>query len=138
MAARTLSRRALREQHDQAEIIEQKTTETAESEAQETKPKKTRVRKVAVKKPATEKAPPKPRARKKAVKVQPRMFARWAVCDGGFKRIAVFEYKQRADADAKLVKLREEKKGPFFLQLVKDPYDPPLVESVPPVESATV
>jgi len=133
MAARTLSRRALREQHDQAEIFEQKATETDQSEAQETKPKKTRVRKAAVKKPATEKAPPKPRARKKAVKVPPRRFARWVVCDGGFKRIAVFEYKQRADADAKLIQLREEKKGPFFLQLVKDAYDPPLVESVPTV-----
>jgi hypothetical protein len=141
MASRTLSRRALREQHEQAEAIEQQTPEEAESSddgedaAEEVKIKKPRARKASAKKPAAAKAPAKPRARKKAVKVPPRMFARWAVCDGGFKRVAVFEYKQRADADAKLIQLREERKGPFFLQLVKDPYDPPVaeVEAVPAV-----
>jgi ribosomal protein L17 len=133
MATRTLSRRALREQHDQTEIIEQESTETTESQAPETKVKKTRVRKEATKKPAAVKAPAKPRARKKAVKVPPRLVARWAVCDGGFKRVAVFDYKDRAGADSKLIQLREDKKGPFFLQLVKDPYDPPVVVPVPAV-----
>jgi hypothetical protein len=56
------------------------------------------------------------------------MFARWAVCDGGMKRIAVFEYKDRAGADAKLAELRERKTGTFFVQLVKDPYEPPVAE----------
>ncbi len=133
MATRTLSRRALREQNDRAEINEQEKTETDEAEPLETKVKKTRVRKSADKKPAKVKVPAKPRARKKAAKIPPRMFARWAVCDGGFKRVAVFEYKARADADAKLIQLREDKKGPFFLQLIKDPYDPPVVEPVPAV-----
>lgn len=138
MAARTLSRRALREQHDQAEVLDQQAEEeTADVEteepAEEVKPKKTRVRKAAVKKPGAAKAPAKPRARKKTAKVAPRMFARWAVCDGAFKRVAVFDYKQRADADAKLIQLREEKKGPFFLQMVKDPFDPPVVEAFPAV-----
>jgi hypothetical protein len=128
-----MSRRALREQHDQAEIIEQETTETTEPQASETKPKKTRVRKAAAKKLPGEKAPPKPRARKKAAKVSPRMYARWAVCDGGFKKVAIFEYKDRAGADSKLIQLREEKKGPFFIVLIRDAYDPPEVEAIPAI-----
>jgi hypothetical protein len=47
------------------------------------------------------------------------------VCDNGAKRVAVFEYKDRADADAKLADVRERKPGTYYLQLVKDPYDPP-------------
>jgi hypothetical protein len=75
------------------------------------------------------KAPAKPRTpRKKAVKVPPRMFAHWAVCDGGLKRVAVFDYKDHAAAEAKLAAIREQKKGPFCLLLVKDPYDPPASE----------
>jgi hypothetical protein len=133
MAARTLSRRALREQHDRAEIIEQKNPINKDVPVPETKAKKTRARQAAVAKPPKVKAPSKPRARKKAVKAPARLYARWAVCDGGFKRVAVFEYKDRAGADAKLTQLREDKKGPFFLQLIKDPYNPPAVEPVPAI-----
>jgi cell division septation protein DedD len=134
MATRTISRRALREQNDQAEQNEQEEVEEADDATDEDKPaKKPRARKPSTKKPATAKAPAKPRARKKATKVPPRQVARWAVCDGAFKRIAVFEYKERAEADAKLIQLREEKKGPFFLQMVKDPYNPPEPEAIPAV-----
>jgi hypothetical protein len=135
MATRTLSRRALREQHDKAELNEQKKTESKEppTPEMEIKVKKTRVRKSSATKSATEKVAAKPKTRKKAVKVPPRMYARWAVCDGGLKRVALFEYKDRAGADSKLIQLREDKKGPFFIQLVKDLYDPPSVEPVPAV-----
>ena len=136
MAGRLLNRRALRDEHDQSEQIDQEPAEgddADESPEPAAKVKKPRTRKVAVAKPAGVKAPAKPRVRKKAVKVPPRMFARWAVCDGGLKRVAVFEYKDRAGADAKLAQLQEQKKGPFFLQLVKDPYDPPAEEAVPAV-----
>src|SRR5262249_17386189 len=78
-------------------------------------------------------APAKPRARKRAAKEPPRMFARWAVCDNGMKRVAVFEYKDRAGADAKLAEVRERKSGTFFLLLGKDPYDPPAAEPEPVV-----
>jgi len=40
--------------------------------------------------------------------------------------LGIEESKAR-DADAKLAQLREEKKGPFVMQLVKDPYEPPEV-----------
>lgn len=83
------------------------------------------------KKAAKTKAPAKPRARKKAVKVPERTFARWAVCDNAAKRVAVFEYKDRAGADAKLAEVREWKAGTFFIVLVKDPYDPLTEPAVP-------
>lgn len=133
MATRTLSHRALRVQHDQALKNEQKKTDTNNSSETEVKAKKPRVRKIAASKVAGEKLPAKPRARKKAAKVPPRMFARWAVCDGGLKRLAFFEYKDRSGADARLIQLQEQKKGPFFILLVKEPYDPPAAESVPAV-----
>jgi hypothetical protein len=129
MARRTLSRRALRDQHDGADGGEQEHDEDSgdgeEGSATEKGLKKPRVRKTAAK-PKTAKGPAKPRApRKKTVKVPPRMFAKWAVCDNGMKRVAVFEYKDRAGADAKLAELRERKTGFFCLQLVKDAYVPP-------------
>jgi cell division protein FtsN len=127
----------MRDQHDQAEEIEQsEETETTDETADEsdetpkTKTKKTRTRKAATAKPAKEKAPAKPRARKKAVKVPPRVFARWAVCDNGMKRIALFEYKDRAIADAKLIEMKERKPGTFFIVLVKEAYVPPEPEPV--------
>ena len=61
------------------------------------------------------------------------MFARWAVWDNGMKRVAVFEYRDRAGADARLAQMQERKSGTFCLQLVKDPYDPPAPEAAPAV-----
>ena len=139
MAGRVLSRRALRDEHDQAERAEpaDEPTEIDEPSDDGAGVKRPRARKAArpaaAKPPKEPKPPAKPRVRKKAVKVPPRMFARWAVCDGGLKRVAVFEYKDRVGADAKLAQLQEQKKGPFFLQLVKDPYEPPAEEAVPAV-----
>jgi len=125
MAGRVLSRRAMREQHDQSEHNDREAAEIDESPAAAAPAvKKPRARKAATP-PAAGQPAAKPRARKKAVKAPPRMFARWAVCDNGMKRVAVFEYKDRAGADAKLAQMLERKSGSFFLQLVKDPYDPP-------------
>lgn len=124
MAGRTLSRRALRDEHDQAEAPEGDDTAADESDAP-APTKKPRARKAATKLAKDPKAPAKPRVRKKTVKVPPRMVARWAVCDGGLKRVAVFEYRDRAGADARLAEYRERKTGTYCLQLVKDPYDPP-------------
>ncbi|MDB5312763.1 MAG: hypothetical protein JWO38_6965 [Gemmataceae bacterium] len=118
----------MREQHDHAEQHDQEASEIDDDSPEpEVKIKKTRARKVAAAKPDGEKPPAKPRARKKTVKAPPRLYARWAVCDGGLKRVAVFEYKDRAGADAKLAQLREQKKGTFVLQLVKDPDAPAAV-----------
>lgn len=130
MASRTLNRRALRAPLDEAKADDQEQDEATGDDADEEseKPvKKPRARKAA--KPKAVKDPNKPRAvRKKKVKEPPRMFARWAVCDNTMKRVAVFEYKDRAGADAKLADLQERKTGTFFLQMVKDPYTPPATE----------
>jgi hypothetical protein len=120
MATRTLNRRALRDQHQATELEEpERDVDELEDDADEDKPKPR-----ARKKAAKAKAPAKPRTRKKD-KVPQRMVARWAVCDNGAKRVAVFEYKDRAGADAKLAEVRERKPGTYYLQLVKDQYDPP-------------
>src|SRR6266542_549570 len=103
VATRTLSRRALRDQNDHAEPDADDADDVPEDdESPAPKAKKARTRKTPVAKLAGEAQPPKPRARKKTVKVLPVMFARWAVCDNGMKRVAVFEYKDRAGADARL------------------------------------
>src|SRR6266545_2969750 len=112
VATRTLSRRALRDQNDHAEPDADDAPEDDESADGDESPA-----------PKAKQA----RARKKAVKVLPVMFARWAVCDNGMKRVAVFEYKDRAGADARLAEVRAQKPGTFFLLLVKDPCDPPAV-----------
>lgn len=140
MAGRVLSRRKLRDEHDLGTRIEEETARGDESPGPEAGVKKPRVRKAtaAKAKPVKVKAPPKPRARKKAVKVPPRMFARWAVCDGGMKRVAVFGYKDRVGADARLAEMVERKPGAYFLLLVKDPYDPPAEEPATDGTVATV
>lgn len=127
MATRTLSRRALRAQNDHVEQAEQADPEDDGDGSPGDTPeaRKPRARKPAAAKSPKAKAPVKPRVRKKVAKVPPRMFARWAVCDGGLKRLAVFEYRDLAAAEVRLADLRERKSGIFVLQLVKDPYTPP-------------
>jgi hypothetical protein len=131
MATRTLNRRALRDQNDAAEAGEAEEDVEADEGAGDEDGPKPRARKKATKASTKPKALAKPRARKKAVKVPERTVARWAVCDNGAKRLAVFEYKDRAGADAKLVEVRERKAGTYYLVLVKDPYEPPAEPAVP-------
>jgi hypothetical protein len=133
MATRTLNRRALRDQHAAEPDEPERGADESEGDADEDDPKPRARKKAAkprAKTPAKAKVPAKPRARKKD-KVPQRMVARWAVFDNGAKRIAVFEYKDRAGADAKLAEVRARKPGTYFLQLVKDPYDPPAAPAGP-------
>lgn len=128
MPPRTLNRRALRDQNDAAEAVDS----DDEIEGEEEDAPKPRVRKKKSNTAKT-KAPAKPRARKKVSKVPSRMFARWAVFDNGLKRVALFEYTDRAGADAKLAHIRASKTGTFFVALVKDPYDPPAEPASVPI-----
>jgi hypothetical protein len=108
MAGRTLNRRVLREQADQAEqlaTIEPGVAPVAIPRARKTKAKTAAVPKV--RKPRAKKAPP-------------RMRARWGVFDGAMKQVAIFDYSERAAADEKLADLLIKKKGSHFLQIVKD------------------
>jgi hypothetical protein len=119
MAGRILNRRELREQADQAE------------------------RAAADRDPAAAgaKAPPKggkakplasPRARNSRPKKAPvRMCARWGVFDGALKRVAIFDYNQRAAAQEKLATLLGKQKGTYCLQIVKEPMPEPTPAEAP-------
>ena len=55
------------------------------------------------------------------LKSPPRMRALWCVYDGGMKEVALFDFNQRAAAEAKLAAMLDKKKGTYFLQIVKQP-----------------
>jgi hypothetical protein len=95
MARKILNRKELREEHDTAE------------------------RSGAVPKAAVKKAPVKRKSRAKVVK-EVRLKAFWGVFNQSLRRIAVFEYSQRAEADKKAADLSESQKSPHFVQLVKE------------------
>jgi hypothetical protein len=107
MAKRTLNRRELRKQADQAEQLETPLSGTTTEGAPAKKAAAPRV-----KKPPRKKAPPRVRVR-------------WGVFDGGMKQVAIFDYNQRAAAEEKLAALLAKNKGPHFLQLVKEPMPEP-------------
>ncbi|HVK17799.1 MAG TPA: hypothetical protein VM533_12690 [Fimbriiglobus sp.] len=129
---RTLDRRNLRDQNEAAEAREKDEDEVEETEEEESDdeggddedaPKKKK--KPAAKKPAVKKAatPKKPAAKRSRVKEPPRMKAVWVVFDNGSKRIKEFPYPQRADAEKFLAEKQEEKKGTFYLSMVKEPIE---------------
>ena len=108
MASRILNRRELRKHADQAE----------QSEAGVSEPAAT----VATPQAAGRKAGTAPKVRKpRKLKTPPRMRALWCVYDGGMKEVALFDYSQRAAAEAKLAVLLGKHKGVYFLQIVKQP-----------------
>lgn len=96
MARKVLNRKELREESDAAE--RQGTT-----------------KRKAAKKTTTA----KPRSRAKVVK-EVRLKAFWGVFSQSLKRVAVFEYSDRASADKKAEELSESQKTPHFVQLVKE------------------
>jgi hypothetical protein len=88
---------------------------SSDDDDDEDAPKKKK-KKVAKPKVAKPKAP----SRKKAVK-EVRMRAKWVVFDNGSKRIKEFEYPNKADAEKFLADKIEEKKGTFYISLIKEP-----------------
>jgi hypothetical protein len=85
-----------------------------EEEAEEEAPKKKKPAKAA-----------KPKTRTRTPKVV-RLKAVWGVFDNSNKRVAVFDYPKRREADEHAAKLASEKKGgsaTFFVQLVKEPME---------------
>jgi hypothetical protein len=123
MARRIRNRRELREQGEQAE--RQEAADSAPLGAEADAPKKG----------GKAKRPAAPRVRKpRPKKAPPRLRARWAVFDGGMKQVAIFDYNQRAAADEKLADLLGRQKGPYFLQIVKEPMPEPAPAEAPPAE----
>ena len=135
MAGRILNRRELRRQSDAAESASAEGAEDEVEAAEEDEEEAEEGEEAAEgseeegdeEAPATKakaKAKAKPKAARKArkPKAAPRMRARWGVFDSSMKRVAVFDYKDRAAADAKVFDLLATKKtGTFFLQMVKEP-----------------
>jgi hypothetical protein len=112
MAGRILNRRELRKQTDLAEQVGAAAPDTAVA----TVPKK----------PGRAKAAAVPRLRKpRPKKALPRMCVHWGVFDACVKRVALFDYNQRAAADEKLAELLARKKGFYYLQPVKEPMPEP-------------
>jgi hypothetical protein len=95
MARKILNRKELREENDAAEQLE------------------------AAPKPAVKKAPAKRKSRAKVAK-EVRLKAFWGVFNQSLRRISLFEYSQRAEADKKAGELSESQKTPHFVQLVKE------------------
>ncbi len=121
MAGRILNRRELRKQAESAEAqqgrpIADEHDELDEpgdddgkpaNEADEAEP-------APAKKPSRARKPRKPKA-------APRMRARWGVFDSSMKQVAIYDYNQRAAAEAKVAELAAVRKtGTFFLQIVKE------------------
>jgi hypothetical protein len=70
-------------------------------------------------KTAAKKAPVKRKSRAKVAK-EVRLKAFWGVFNQSLRRIALFEYSQRAEADKKASDLTESQKTPHFVQIVKE------------------
>ena len=122
MASRLRNRRELRAQAEQAEQLEGVGLDDTPAGA-------------VSKKNAGAKAPAAPKVQKsRPKKAPPRMRARWGVFDAGMKQVAVFDYNQRAAADAKLADLLARKKSPHFLQIVKEPMTGPAAGEAPAAE----
>jgi hypothetical protein len=96
MARKIMNRRELRDQADAA---------AASGEAP-------------AKKAAKEKAPRKSRAKKKTGEVRLKAF--WGVFNQSLKRVALYEYSDRKQADKKAAELNASGKSPHFVKPVKE------------------
>lgn len=155
MARRTLNRKALREQSEAAERLkeEEEKDESEEDEEDDDEeeedgaedeasgddaeadddgddddddddaPKKKKKKKVVKKKPVA-KAKKAPAKRTRTPKVV-RMKVVWAVYSNSHSIVEEFPYPKKAEAEAYLAKITNDKKsgGPFFLQPLKKPFD---------------
>lgn len=95
MARKVMDRKELRRASDAAEQLE------------EGKPKK---------KAAT---PTKRKSRAKAA-AEKRLKAFWGVFNQSMKRVAIFDYSQRKQADQKATELSNSQRTPHFVQIVKE------------------
>jgi hypothetical protein len=100
MARKVLNRKELRKEAESAEQIQA-----------EGKP--------AAKKTAKKKAPTKRKSRAKAAK-EVRLKAFWGVFNQSLRRVALFEYSERKEAEKKAKDLTESQKTPHFVQLAKE------------------
>ena len=106
----------------------EKTAATKKAGAKKTATKKTATKKTATKKTATkkketkkaEKKPKAKRASRKKVVAEVRLKAYWGVFNQSLKRVALYEYNQKRQADKRAVELTGKSSSPHFVQLVKE------------------
>ena len=94
----------------------------AEAEAAEKSgaKKKKKATKKATTKSATKKAPAKRKSRAKSAPAEVRLKAFWGVFNQSLKRVALYEYSQRRQADKKAKDLTDKHGSPHFVQPVKE------------------
>ena len=102
MARKVVSRKQLREEADAAE-----------------RTKATPKKKAAATKTAKKKTPTKRKSRAKTAK-EVRLKAFWGVFNQSLRRVAMFEYADRAAAEKKAEQLSTSQKTPHFVGLVKE------------------
>lgn len=102
MARKVLNRKELRDEAEAAEKL-------SAGEKKGTK-----------KKAAKKKAAKTPRKRTKKAAAEVRMKAFWGVFNQSLKRVALFEYSQRKQAEKKAEELGAKSKQPHFVQQVKE------------------
>lgn len=100
MARKVLNRKELREESDAAE-------------------REGKTKKKAAAKEGAEKKPVKRKSRSKTAK-EVRLKAFWGVFNQSMKRVALFEYSQKKQADKKASELTASAKTPHFVQPVKE------------------
>jgi hypothetical protein len=103
------------EREDEAAVEEEEADADEGDEDGEGKKKKA-AKKKAPKKPA---GPKKPTKRTRTAK-EVRRRAVWVVFDNSNKPVGTFPYNKKHDAEVALAKKVEEKKGTFFLNLIKE------------------
>ena len=104
-----------RGKEDEEEVEEEEAEGEADEGDDEESPKK--AKKKPAKKPA---APKKPATKRTRTPKEVRRRAVWVVFDNSNKVVGSFPFNQKEDAEAALAKKQEEKKGTFFLNLVKE------------------
>lgn len=102
MARKILNRKELREESDTAERAESATKKKSAKGGDDAKKK-----------------PTKRKSRAKSAK-EVRLKAFWGVFNQSMKRVALFDYSQRKQADKKAQELSASAKSPHFVQPVKE------------------
>ena len=118
MARKTVSRKKLRAE---GEAAEKKATKKKATKKKATKKAAKKKETKAKKKKADTKVKKKRTRKKKAAEVRLRLF--WGVFNQSLKRVALYEFNQRKQAEKKAEDLTKSGKSPHFVQRVKEEID---------------
>jgi len=128
MARKTVSRKKLRAEGEAAEKATKKKATKKKATKKAATKKAAKKKKAPKKKPKTKaksetgKPKKKPRTRKKkASEIRLRLF--WGVFNQSLKRVALYEFNQRKQAEKKAEDLTKSGKSPHFVQRVKEEID---------------